>query len=194
MVKQIQTIATEFKSVELIRLFKHNKAFTSKTTRTLASYRIKAEDTIGLSDNLYKINFNIQTSNMTIELVGEEDQTTESLEDKYNDYVSSYIDWRGTTEGVNSAQLKPSFLHRNLNPGPLEKISVKSNFKYNIDPKSYHMYYVIGSEELFARPSKTMGKKRFDWQASFSWSRGLDDETRVIMEKEANILFKKKLE
>lgn len=48
---------TDPKSVELIRLFKCDKGLESMSPRTLAVYRLRAEDIAGSSDHLYKINF-----------------------------------------------------------------------------------------------------------------------------------------
>ncbi|CEI90614.1 Putative Paired amphipathic helix protein Sin3b [Rhizopus microsporus] len=57
MIKQIQTIITDSKSLELIRLFKWDKGLESMSPRSLAIYRLRAEDIAGSSDNLFKINF-----------------------------------------------------------------------------------------------------------------------------------------
>lgn len=77
-----------------------------------------------------------------------------TAEDKYEDYVASYMDWVNTTEGIDTAQMKPTFLTRNLRPQDehLNKIFVRSKLQYKIDQNSYHMYYIVGSEDIFIRP------------------------------------------
>lgn len=57
MVKQIQAITVDPKSVELIRLFRSDKGLESMSPRILSVYRLKAEDIVGSEENLYKINF-----------------------------------------------------------------------------------------------------------------------------------------
>ncbi|KAI9269941.1 hypothetical protein BY458DRAFT_510338 [Sporodiniella umbellata] len=112
MVKQIQTIVTEIKSVELMCLFKSDKALEFNTFKTSTSYMSKAKDIIGFSDNLYKISFDNQALSMTIQLVNSEEHTSEPLEGRYNNYVSSYMNWADPTDNVDVSLLKPSFLHR----------------------------------------------------------------------------------
>lgn len=57
MVKQIQAITVDPKSVELIRLFRSDKGLESMSPRILSVYRLRAEDIVGPDENLYKINF-----------------------------------------------------------------------------------------------------------------------------------------
>ncbi|RCI02265.1 Transcriptional regulatory protein sin3, partial [Rhizopus stolonifer] len=156
MVKQIQAITVDPKSVELIRLFRSDKGLESMSPRTLSVYRLKAEDIIGSDENLYKINFDNQARNMTIQLIGKDDYMLEpTAEDRYEDYVASYMDWVNTTEGIDASSMKPTFLTRNLRPQDehLNKIFVRSRLQYKIDQDTYHMYYIVGSEDVFVRPS-----------------------------------------
>lgn len=57
MVKQIQAITVDPKSVELIQLFRSDKGLESMSPRILSVYRLRAEDVVGSDENLYKINF-----------------------------------------------------------------------------------------------------------------------------------------
>jgi paired amphipathic helix protein Sin3a len=45
-------------------------------------------------------------------------------------------------------------MYRNLKPQDehLNKILVHSKLQYKIDQESYHMYYIVGSEDVFIRP------------------------------------------
>jgi paired amphipathic helix protein Sin3a len=58
------------------------------------------------------------------------------------------------------------------------------------------MYYIVGSEDVFIRPHlKPAERKESKWQEWLSspttgWSKGLDEETRALMEREAQVLFK----
>ncbi|KAI9254321.1 hypothetical protein EDC94DRAFT_238533 [Helicostylum pulchrum] len=113
MVKQIQAITVDPKSVELIRLFRSDKGLESMSPRILSVYRLRAEDVVGSEENLYKINFDNEIKNMTIQLIGKDDYMLEpTAEDRYQDYVASYMDWVNTTEGIDTAKMKPTFLTR----------------------------------------------------------------------------------
>ncbi|KAI8976142.1 hypothetical protein BDB01DRAFT_853430 [Pilobolus umbonatus] len=158
MVKQIQAITVDPKSVELIRLFRADKGVESMSPRILSVYRLRAEDILGSDENLYKINFDNNACSMTIQLIGKDDYMLEpTAEDKYEDYVASYMDWVNTTEGIDTDSMKPTFLHRNLRPQDehLNRIYVRSKLQYKIDTETYHMYYIVGSEDVFIRPSSS---------------------------------------
>ncbi|PHZ11183.1 uncharacterized protein RHIMIDRAFT_238626 [Rhizopus microsporus ATCC 52813] len=199
MIKQIQTIITDSKSLELIRLFKWDKGLESMSPRSLAIYRLRAEDIAGSSDNLFKINFNNESQYITIQLIGKDDYMMEpTAEDKYEDYVASYMDWLNVTDGIDLSKTKKSFLRRNLRPQDehLNRIFVRSKLQYKIDQSSYHMYYIVGSEDVFIRPQPKKERERAsNWEKWLSspttgWSKGLDEETRTLMEREAKVLFK----
>jgi paired amphipathic helix protein Sin3a len=50
---------------------------------------------------------------MTIQLLGKDDYMLEtSAEDKYENYVASYMDWVKTTEGIDESRLQTTFLKR----------------------------------------------------------------------------------
>ncbi|KAI9485323.1 MAG: hypothetical protein EXX96DRAFT_475954 [Benjaminiella poitrasii] len=111
MVKQIQAITVDPKSVELIRLFRSDKGLETLSPRVLSVYRLRAEDIVGSEENLYKINF--ENEKMTIQLIGKDDYMMDvSAADRYEDYVASYMDWVNVTEGVDRSSMKPTFLSR----------------------------------------------------------------------------------
>ncbi|KAI7878718.1 uncharacterized protein EV154DRAFT_524921 [Mucor mucedo] len=198
MVKQIQAITVDPKSVELIRLFRSDKGVESMSPRILSVYRLRAEDIVGPDENLYKINFDNEAKNMTIQLIGKDDYMLEpTAEDRYQDYVASYMDWVNTTEGIEASQMKPTFLTRNLRPQDehLNKIFVRSKLQYKIDQETYHMYYIVGSEDIFVRPhsNNTVRSSRpwHQWIESptTGWSKHLDEPTKLAMEQEARNLL-----
>lgn len=68
--------------------------------------------------------------------------------------MANYVNWTHDTKGIDKRQLKPSFLNRNLKPQE-KRLSafVKPELRYKIQQGSYHMYYIIGSEDIFVRPT-----------------------------------------
>ncbi|KAI7870014.1 hypothetical protein BDF14DRAFT_1950982 [Spinellus fusiger] len=154
-IKQIQTVTIDTKSVELIKLFRGDQSLDTVSPRTLSVYRLRAEDVIGSDENLYRINLNTLAHTMTTQLLGKDEYMLEpTAQDQYEDYVASYMDWACTTEGIDTKLLKSSFLYRNIKLRDLnmEKIHVRSRLQYKISQQSYHMFYIIGSEDLFIRP------------------------------------------
>jgi len=94
-------------------------------------------------------------------------------------------------------------LYSNLRPQDehLNKIFVRSKLQYKIDQDTYHMYYIVGSEDIFVRPdnSNKQGESESPstinkWDAwvessTTGWSKGLDEATKQSMEDEARNLL-----
>ncbi|CAO3596650.1 unnamed protein product [Absidia cylindrospora] len=154
-VKQIQAVTVDTDSVELVRLFRSDQELEVTSRRILSVYRLRAEEIIGSDENLYKINFDKKSDRMTIQLLDNDDYMLEpNKEDKYEYYISSYMNWVDPTDGVDMASMKPTFMKRNLRlqNGNLDEIFVRSQLQYKIDQDTYHMYYIDGSEDVFIRP------------------------------------------
>ncbi|KAL0079587.1 hypothetical protein F4703DRAFT_1741573 [Phycomyces blakesleeanus] len=155
-IKQIQAVTMDVKSVELVKLFRSDQSLETVSPRTLSVYRLRVEDVIGSDENLYKVNFNTGAHVMTIQLLGKDEYMLEpTAQDQYEDYVASYMCWSYNTEGIDTESLRPSFLQRNLEVCnmDLDNIYVRSKLQYKISQESYHMFYIIGSEDLFVRPN-----------------------------------------
>ncbi|KAI9280942.1 hypothetical protein BC943DRAFT_344353 [Umbelopsis sp. AD052] len=113
LIKQIQTLSHDTKSSELVQLFQSDRDLESTSPRLISVYRLRAEDIVGSDENLYKINLDNDSLQMTIQLLGKDDYMLEtSAEDKYENYVASYMDWVKTTEGIDESRLQPTFLKR----------------------------------------------------------------------------------
>ncbi|KAF7722709.1 Transcriptional regulatory protein sin3 [Apophysomyces ossiformis] len=201
-IKQIQAITVDSKSVELIRLFRSDQNLESTSPRIMSVYRLRAEEILGPDENLYKISFDTDAATMSIQLLGKDDYMLEpTAKDRYEDYVASYMNWLQTTEGINAALMKPTFLRRSLRPQDdhLNEIYVRSRLQYKIDQDTYHMYYIVGSEDIFIRPRTSRAStvnfepsaKWTDWLESSStgWATGLDETSKTSMEKEARKLL-----
>lgn len=79
----------------------------------------------------------------------------------------------------------------------LNKIFVRSKLQYKIDQETYHMYYIVGSEDIFVRPHSNNtvepSNKWKQWIESptTGWSKNLDERTKNTMEQEARKLLSK---
>ena len=79
-------------------------------------------------------------------------------QEMYEEYMANYVNWTQDTKGINKSLLKPSFLGRNLNFQVKRRPAyVRPELRYKIQQESYHMYYIVGSEDVFSRsiPSST---------------------------------------
>lgn len=198
-IKQIQLVSADEKCVELVELFRSDQMLDSTCPRIVSVYRLRAEEIVGSEENLYKAKFNTDTHEMTIQLLDKDDDMLEpSQQDHYENYVASYMDWANSTDGIDTSKMQSSFLRRNWKPHDrhLNKIFVRSRLQYKISQENYHMYYIIGSEDVFVRPSITPSqdsstertKKWHNWLESRTtgWSRNIEnDDTCKTMETEA---------
>lgn len=91
-------------------------------------------------------------------------------------------------------------MYRNLRPQDehLNKIFVRSKLQYKIDQDTYHMYYIVGSEDIFVRPHDNNNESELpttnkwsNWieSSATGWSNGLDETTKNSMEDEARNLL-----
>ncbi|CAM0137869.1 unnamed protein product [Umbelopsis sp. WA50703] len=204
LIKQVQTLSHDTKSSELVQLFQSDRDLESTSPRLVSVYRLRAEDIVGSDENLYRINLDNESLQMSVQLLGKDDYMLEtSAEDKYENYVASYMDWVKTTEGVDERRLQPTFLKRNLRPNlhdkHLSKLFVRSGMQYKICRDTYHMFYIIGSEDIFMRPVSSSSQtessqpeitrqpKWTNWLESSEkgWCRSLSDQEKVQKEEEA---------
>jgi paired amphipathic helix protein Sin3a len=72
--------------------------------------------------------------------------------------MTHYVNWLHPTRGIDQSLLKPSFLKRNLNQDN-NSAFVRSKLRYKIQQESYHMYYIVGSEDAFYRPSSSSNQQ-----------------------------------
>ncbi|KAG0183135.1 Transcriptional regulatory protein sin3 [Apophysomyces sp. BC1021] len=175
LIKQVQVVASDPKSTELVRLFRSDQALESMSPRTISTYRNRTEKAMGKDEQLYKVAFNIEDHTMRIQLLCEEDPANQpTAQDHYEYYVTNYMNWARATEDVDISLMKRSFLHR-------------------IGQGTYHMYYIIGTEDVFIRPRtrekvQVQNGIRPQW-ALPDWSAGVEEQDKQTMEAEARRLL-----
>ncbi|CAO3665162.1 unnamed protein product [Umbelopsis ramanniana] len=199
--KQIHTLVTDDISIALLS---GDRLFDLASTKSVFDYNKQAEELVGKDENVYQANFDANKRVLTIQLLGKDDMNDDTnAEDRYEGYVASYMDWIKDTEGVDHNKLRQPYLKRNLRPNvkieQLSKAFVQSGMQYKICRNTYHMFYIIGSEDVFVRPHKTSPKtdsiKRTEkfqaWlESPMGWARDLSDNDKASKQAEAEALFK----
>ncbi|KAH8550911.1 hypothetical protein BGW37DRAFT_426755 [Umbelopsis sp. PMI_123] len=203
--KQIHILVTDETSITLLSA---DHIFDLATAKSVFDYNKQAEELIGKDENIYQANFDANKRALTIQLLGKDDLNDDAnAEDRYESYVASYMDWIKDTEGVNHIRLRQPYLQRNLRPNvkieQLSKAFVQSGMQYKICRNTYHMFYIIGSEDVFVRLHKTSQKtdtikRREKFQAwlesPMGWARDLSNDDKSSKQAEAEALFKGKEE
>ncbi|RCI06627.1 Transcriptional regulatory protein sin3, partial [Rhizopus stolonifer] len=148
LIKQIQIVSMDKKSTDLLKQYIEKQ----RSNTAFSAYRNLIEDVLRSDENLYQIHFDKEIAR--IQLL-DRAKTSQPGNESYDEYMSSYINWMQTTKGIHVSLLRPSFLNRNLCPENrhFERICVKSHLRYKIEQQSYHMYYIVGSEDVLYRAS-----------------------------------------
>ncbi|KAF7720667.1 Transcriptional regulatory protein sin3 [Apophysomyces ossiformis] len=108
--RHLQYIVSDNKTRALIELFKETRELN---TQSLKACRQQADAIAGSEENLYYIEFNTKNSNLSIQLLNDDDPDRHMEEkDAYETYVTNYIDWAKETEGIDQSNLTPRLLQR----------------------------------------------------------------------------------
>ncbi|PWA02816.1 hypothetical protein BB558_001036 [Smittium angustum] len=100
--KQLQSIISDSKCCDLVSLFEELNVTNCSNLRDYISYRIRAQQIIGISEFVYRFDYIYPNQLLTIQLLKQNDSTLDtnvSMEDKWAYYVDSYILFE-PTEGV----------------------------------------------------------------------------------------------
>lgn len=161
LIKQIQTVAADRKTKALMKAY--TDGLQSSEPRALSAYRSNVEEILGGTDeNIYKITLDTETQTTSMQLLDRQKEAF-TQQEMYEEYMANYVDWINDTKGIDRTLLKPSFLQRNLKPQE-KRLSafVRPELRYKIQQESYHMYYIVGSEDVFSRitvPSSSHHKR-----------------------------------
>ncbi|KAI9014417.1 hypothetical protein CLU79DRAFT_767523 [Phycomyces nitens] len=187
LIRHIHDIVTRDSCQSLISLFEKEREVENPDSQSIKIYRLLAEDAVGAEDNLYNIVFDTSNRILSIQLLGQDDPTYHEAgeQDGYEEYVASYIDWTKETDGVQQTDLEPRFLKRNLRHKPKDKdlsgIHVHSRMQYKICRNTYHLFYIIGTEDTFVRcrpspPTPTPSKFAAWLESDKGWGRDVQNK------------------
>ncbi|GAA5803581.1 hypothetical protein HPULCUR_009064 [Helicostylum pulchrum] len=152
--RQLHLIVTEPKAQELLSFFKKNHEHEKGSHELIQAYRLEVTDALGDQDNVYNLAFDTYTRTLAIQLLGKEDETFELNDsESYTNYVSNFIDWDHETPGVNRKDMTKQYLKRNLSGNKQDIVHV-SELQYKICHNTYHMFYVVGTEDVYYRKKK----------------------------------------
>ncbi|KAH9937360.1 uncharacterized protein B0H18DRAFT_970211 [Fomitopsis serialis] len=115
-VKQVQTIVGDNKCQELWYLLQRSRGAEAITAHDTIRYRREAEQHVGSDDNLYRFDWDAETQNLVVQLLGSTDPSTEedkSPAGRWREYVATYVS-EHPTEWVPAGRPKsrPLFLRR----------------------------------------------------------------------------------
>ncbi|KAL7332383.1 hypothetical protein PS15p_204433 [Mucor circinelloides] len=197
LVRDIHIIVADTQSQELFELFKIENRAEQMDQGDPTTYRTRVAGIIESTENTYHITFKLKSKTLAIKLLDGTHGSTQENEGcgGYDEYVANYIDWANETKGINQESLTPRFLKRNLkHKGHQTKdIAVRSGMQYKICRDTYHMFYIIGTEDAFVRhvskPSietaTIASNNKWNQWLNQHWSQGLTEQEKSIAEQQA---------
>ncbi|KAI9259908.1 hypothetical protein BY458DRAFT_517000 [Sporodiniella umbellata] len=196
LVRHIHIIITDTQSQELFDIFRTEHRAEQLNQGDVTTYRTKIASMVDPEDNIYHITFKVNTKTLTIEIMDKNRQikNTQSNNADYDDYVVNYIDWAKETKGIDQSLLTQRFLKRNLNEEKKQTkdITVHSGLQYKICSSTYHMFYIIGTEDVFVH--RQLPKKQKNENRNRNWKAWLDGCWDTTIDKsEAEEKVKKQL-
>ncbi|KAH6578977.1 hypothetical protein BASA61_010573 [Batrachochytrium salamandrivorans] len=154
-IKQVQAILSDPKSMDLISLFYRDHEKPSTSSRQEAMYRLSAE-TLIQEENVYRFEFFIPERVLTVQLLGKNDQISDdtiSSEEKWSLYVDQFVQL-SMAEAMGFRRNEP-FLKRNL---PIEvaedpplHVETRSGLELKICVNTYKIFFVDNTEDYFCR-------------------------------------------
>lgn len=130
-------------------LFKQYHEYRTHTEELENAYRLQVAELLEGDDETYNLAFNTSKRTLSIQILGRDDEPFKLHDEEgYNKYVNNYVDWEHETLGVDKNLIRPSFLKRNIHSHiqhPMYRLS--SNMEYKICRNTYHLFYVIGTED-----------------------------------------------
>ncbi|CAO3630909.1 unnamed protein product [Cunninghamella blakesleeana] len=192
LLRHANLIVADGKSSLLLDLFKQDYELENVDAQILGEYRLRVEEIVGKEEVLFNLSYDTNRQALSIQILGNNDDYDRNKQDGYDEYVSNYIDWANATTGVNSSNLTSRFLKRNMKKCTDEEarsnIIVRSGMQYKICRDTYHMFYIIGTEDVYMRlpsstslqPSHSSSSKWKTWlESDKGWSKGLTDKDQA---------------
>ncbi|KAI8081365.1 uncharacterized protein BX664DRAFT_268933 [Halteromyces radiatus] len=198
LIRHTHLIISNDKSPLLLDLFKQDHSLEHVDAQILGDYRLRVEDIVGKEEVLFNIAFDTIRRTLSIQILSGDDEDYEkNSRDDYEEYVSNYIDWANATKGINTSDLTPRFLKSDEADDVRQDIFVRSGMQYKICRDTYHMFYIIGTEDIFIRlptkPRPTQQQQQQESSAKWTswlesnWSKGISDKEQA--EKDARQLL-----
>ncbi|KAJ8327725.1 hypothetical protein QVD99_003749 [Batrachochytrium dendrobatidis] len=159
-VKQMQLIISDPKSMDLISLFYRDHERPSTSSRQEAMYRLSAE-TLIQEENVYRLEFFIPERVLTVQLLGKNDQLSDdtiSSEEKWSLYVDQFVQL-SMAEALGFRRNEP-FLKRTLpievTEDPPLYVETRSGLELKICVNTYKIFFVDNTEDYFRRKRSEM--------------------------------------
>lgn len=151
--KQLVQIVTESRCIKLWTLYEMEQAAKEQGAQTSikdGTYRQKADEAVEEDEHLFRIEFNLGLEMVTMELLGDEEQSEPGQqgdsEAKWSDYIDNYVKLSTTDPTIQPKT--PVFLKRCMRKLPQSvPVFVINKLECKICVNTYKMFFVEHSED-----------------------------------------------
>ncbi|CAL1694084.1 unnamed protein product [Somion occarium] len=172
-IKQVQTITADNKCQELWDLLQKARRGEMATIHEIVRYRREAERNAGSDEHLYKVDWDMRSRTLRIQLLGADDPSIEedsSRLGRWRQYVGTYVTQYPTEllpQGRASrakAEKSRLFLKRSLIDGDgadQEDVQEASSMGVSISLSTYRLQYEAGTEDVLWRVRRSEEEELF---------------------------------
>ncbi|KAG7097684.1 hypothetical protein E1B28_005009 [Marasmius oreades] len=165
-IKQVQLIFSDPKSQDLLEVLKRDRILPSFTTQDQINSRRSAEKILGSDENIFRVDWLLDSKTMTVQLIGKDDsrfENSEVLTGRWQAYIESFVSDE-TSVGVPMSKARSSFLRRNLPPSPSDPesalsppvVAAQDSLEIKICVHTYRLFFVSKTEDyLFTTQDPT---------------------------------------
>ncbi|ESK96394.1 histone deacetylase sin3 component [Moniliophthora roreri MCA 2997] len=158
-IKQVQSIFADPKSQDLLEVLKRDRALPLFTTQDQINSRRSTEKILGPDENIFRVDWLLESKTMTIQLIGKDDssfENSEVLTGRWQAYIDSFVSAE-TSEGVPTTKTRSPFLRRYVlycPQDPPPAVLADDNLEIKICVRTYRLFFVSKTEDyLFALQS-----------------------------------------
>ncbi|KAI8825138.1 uncharacterized protein EV422DRAFT_517588 [Fimicolochytrium jonesii] len=172
-IKQAHAVATDQKSLEIVKMYYADRAKHSTSPRQEAMYRVNSEAVIQ-EENLYRLEYFVDECVLTMQFLSKDEHITDhsvSQEDRWSLYIDRFVQLTNTnTDALPVSIAAPTrattrrepFLKRTLPSSAPEEppldVEARSGIEMKVCVNTYKVFFVAGTEDFFARVGPTARK------------------------------------
>ncbi|KAK9448081.1 uncharacterized protein V1518DRAFT_419605 [Limtongia smithiae] len=177
--KYAHTIISDAKCSEIVLLYDRDRHLAKTTSRDQIIYRLQVEQILGTDENTFRLEWNEQATQLSIQLLSRDDLTLNdaaNVEERWKYYLTSYV-MSASTEGVPTDRVRIPFLRRNMpaeepeaddedeaSPSAAvgaapQNVYTKNGLRVRVCMKTYKLFYKQFTEDTFIRTGLKPYKK-----------------------------------
>lgn len=179
LIKHIHTITSDMKTSSMMLLFEQDRKCLQTTTKRQILYRMKVRQLMNSEENMFRIEYEESSKNVTIQFVALDDLTLKDYrnpDEMYNYYMTSYL-MNHPTEGVPVNKINIPYVKSSLVIINERILNQQQNLEENADNRSNDDGKLAINVEGYANSNSTLNINKKNYSLEFS-NNSYDEYTR----------------